>query len=183
MDDLQLPGLVDKCRVLDDGVSLERALKKTRSYSDADAACRSALPRERFSPLAQHRLGAMADLSPLSALQRTLMNRRRGVARPSSRCHIAHSARLSPRFRKRGRRTRCRAGISDMHIQQLPGRSHTAGRHRHISCDETPEKTLDLRHRKPNTPIDPLRSALCGTPRDICGVMFKKARRARAARR
>jgi hypothetical protein len=100
-----------------------------------------------------------------------------GVARPSSHGHIGHSARWSPRFRKRGRRTRCRAGISDMYTRQLPGRSHTPGRHRRTSCDEAPEKTPALRRRKPGTPIDPLQSASCGTQRGIRGVMFNKARR------
>src|SRR5208337_4329562 len=48
-----------------------------------------------------------------------------GAATPPSPCRIAHSARLSLRSRKRGRPTRCRAGISDRYIQRLPGRSHT----------------------------------------------------------
>jgi hypothetical protein len=99
-----------------------------------------------------------------------------GVATPPSPCHIAHSARLSLRSRKRGRPTRCRAGISDRYIQRLPGRSHTVDRHRHRSCDEAPERSPALRHRKPGTPIDPIQSASCGTPRDVRSVMFNKAR-------
>ena len=91
--------------------------------------------------------------------------KRRGATPPSP-CDIGCSAHSSPRSRKRGRPIQCRAGISDRYIRRLPGRSHTADRHRRRSCDEAPETTPALRRRKPGTPIDPLQSASCGTPRD-----------------
>src|SRR6266481_2613175 len=47
-------------------------LQTGRAHPDTGrAACRSALPRERFSPLAQNGHGAMSDLSPLCAAKRT----------------------------------------------------------------------------------------------------------------
>src|SRR5260370_4769397 len=47
-------------------------LQTGRAHPDTrPAACRSTLPRERFSPLALFGHGAMSDLSPLSAAKRT----------------------------------------------------------------------------------------------------------------
>src|SRR6266404_3014329 len=48
-------------------------LQTGRAHPDTGrAACRSALPRERFSPLARFGHGAMSDLSPLSGAERKL---------------------------------------------------------------------------------------------------------------
>src|SRR5712672_3646716 len=46
-------------------------LQTGRAHPDTGrAACRSALPRERFSPLALFGHGPMSDLSPLSGVKR-----------------------------------------------------------------------------------------------------------------
>jgi hypothetical protein len=121
-------------------------------------------PRAEFDPIADINSGSLGK----SAAE--------GVATGSFPCGIGHSGRLSPRSRKRGRPTLCRAGISDRYIQRLPGRSHTADRHRHTSCDETPEKFPALERRKPGTPIDSVQSASCSTPRDGHSLMFSEVR-------
>ena len=52
-----------------------KTLHRFIHYWHAHAARRSALPRERFSPLAQSGHGAMSDLSPLCAQKRTSTTR------------------------------------------------------------------------------------------------------------
>jgi hypothetical protein len=106
-----------------------------------------------------------------------------GMATRSSPCDTAHSARLSPRSRKRGRPTQCRAGISDRCIDRLSRRSHTGDRHRRTSCDGAQERSPALRRRKPGTPTDSLQSASRRTPRGVRGVSFHKGQTAGAARR
>jgi hypothetical protein len=69
-------------------------------------------------------------------LYRCLLHEKRQMAILSSPCDIGHSARSSSRSCKRGRPTRCRAGISDRHIQWLPAGSHTADRHRRGTAPE-----------------------------------------------
>jgi hypothetical protein len=91
--------------------------------------------------------------------------------------------RCFPRSRRRDRAIRCRGGTSGKYIRRQSERSHTVGRHRRTSCDETREKTPVGLSRKPGTPIVLLQSEPGGTPQVIRNTMFNKARRDEPVRR
>jgi hypothetical protein len=142
--------------------------------------CVRGMPTEIIGSLTRRCRSRLTEASINSGVPATSAE---GMATRSSPCDIAHSARLSPRSRKRGRPTQCRAGISDRYIDRPSQRSHTGDRHRRTSCDGAQERSPALRRRKPGTPTDSLQSASRRTPRGVRSVSFHKAQAAGAARR
>jgi len=83
----------------------------------------------------------------------------RAVESSPSPCCIGGSVRSFQRFRRRGRRRRCPACISDSCSRRLSQRNHTQDPHTHRSCDAESQRTAIRQRRRPGRSIETFRLA------------------------